>query len=51
MPIAEDVRYPHGTQAMLHCPPDHYLEVKGNYWKMCVNGVWNGSLGECKPLA
>ncbi|VDM10603.1 unnamed protein product [Wuchereria bancrofti] len=44
------LKYPHGTIAMLICPPNHYLEVEGSRWRVCVNGTWSGSFGRCKQL-
>uniref|UniRef100_A0AAF5Q647 Sushi domain-containing protein n=1 Tax=Wuchereria bancrofti TaxID=6293 RepID=A0AAF5Q647_WUCBA len=44
------LKYPHGTIAMLICPSDHYLEVEGSRWRVCMNGTWSGSVGQCKQL-
>ncbi|VDM92858.1 unnamed protein product [Litomosoides sigmodontis] len=45
-----NIKYPHGTVAMLVCPTDYYLEVEGSRWRVCRNGVWNGPFGKCKRL-
>uniref|UniRef100_A0A8R1XZI9 Sushi domain-containing protein n=1 Tax=Onchocerca volvulus TaxID=6282 RepID=A0A8R1XZI9_ONCVO len=44
------IKYPHGTTAMLVCPPNQYLEVHGSRWRVCNNGTWSGPFGKCKPL-
>ncbi|KAL3989319.1 Sushi domain (SCR repeat) family protein [Acanthocheilonema viteae] len=45
-----NLKYPHGTIAMLICPDNYYLEVEGSRWRVCKNGIWSGPFGHCKPL-